>query len=80
MLYIISYDWIYKWINYLLYEGSEYPGPINNSAIIYEMSMQQPTILGKTVIIITKQIWEYLNEKYKGGPCLKWPFLREAPV
>ena len=30
------------------------------------------------MLLLTEPLWEYLYEKYKGGPSLKWPFMIEA--
>ena len=30
VLYVLSFDWVSKWVNFISFEGSQNPGPINN--------------------------------------------------
>ena len=71
-LYLISMDWVKKWVQFLKYEEQFYPGGVNNDNIVSLLCKKSPLVIGTHVLCINEELWESIGSFYPGGPSLKW--------
>ena len=71
VLYFIDFNWVNKWIKFLLSSSSIMPGPIYNGHIVQKLADEEDLILGKNVLVITASLWTQLERNFGGGPILK---------
>ncbi|KAG8190970.1 hypothetical protein JTE90_010830 [Oedothorax gibbosus] len=67
VVYAISSSWFKTWKNFVC-KDSDVPGPIDNNSICYTKNNQAVLRLGSDYYSISKEMFQYLQGIYGGGP------------
>lgn len=59
VLYLVNYQWFKKLIKHILH-SDPHPGPIENESIYNLYQQNFSIVLGKNVILVTLDMWNYL--------------------
>ena len=78
-LYLIDINWMKKLIEYLVFKG-QHPGSVENKTIEKLRISNFSIVLGRNVVVVTKDLWDYIFSLYLGGPCLKWVVFEDEAI